>query len=125
MAAQLLASLYDGRGDIQVVDVRNEGSIGELPDDAVVEVPARIDRGGAHPLRLAPLADEIRELVVQVKAYERLAIHAATTGDRGDALAALAANPLVGPYTDPGPLLDAMLEAGRRYLPAFFPTDRT
>jgi len=120
-AAQLLASLYDGRGDIQVVDVRNDGSMADLPDDAVVEVPARIDRDGAHPLPVGALTDEMRDLVLQVKAYERLAIRAARSGDRGDALAALSANPLVGPYTDPEPLLDATLEASRRYLPAFFP----
>jgi 6-phospho-beta-glucosidase len=123
-AAQLLASLLDGRGDVQVVDVRNNGSIPDLPDDAVVEVPARIDEAGAHPLPQAPLVEEMRDLIVRVKAYERLTIRAARTGDRDDALAALAANPLVGPYTDPEPLLDALLEAGRRHLPAFFPTDR-
>ena len=122
-AAQLLASLHDGRGDTQVVDVRNDGSVGELPSDAVVEVAARIDRGGAHPLSQAPLPDEMRDLVLTVKAYERLTIKAARTGNRADALAALAANPLVGPYTDPEPLLDAILDANRRHLPAFFPAD--
>ena len=123
-AAQLLASLHDGRGDVQVVDVRNDGSIPGLSHDAVVEVPARVDRDGAHPLPQTPLPDEMADLVGRVKAYERLTIRAARTGDRGDALAALSANPLVGPYTDPRPLLDAMLEAGRRHLPAFFPGDR-
>jgi len=63
----------------------------------------------------------MRDLVVRVKAYERLAIRAARSGDRADALAALSANPLVGPYTDAEPLLDATLESSRRYLPAFFP----
>ncbi len=123
-AAQLLASLNDGLGDVQVVDVRNDGSLAELPDDAVVEVPARIDRDGAHPLPQAPMLDEMRDLVVEVKAYERLTIKAARSGNRLDALAALASNPLVGPYTDPEPLLDVLLDAGRRHLPAFFPNDR-
>ena len=49
-AAQLIASLHDGAGDVQVVDVRNDGAIPDLPADAVVEIPARIDRDGAHPL---------------------------------------------------------------------------
>ena len=39
-AAQLMASLHDGAGDIQVVDTRNHGALPGLPDDAVVEVPA-------------------------------------------------------------------------------------
>jgi 6-phospho-beta-glucosidase len=120
VAAQLLASLHDGRGDVQVVDVRNDGSLPGLPDDDVVEIPARIDRDGAHPLPQAPMPDEMRDLVLQVKRYEHLTVKAAVSGDRGEALAALAANPLVGPYTDPEPLLDALLEANRRFLPAFF-----
>ena len=55
-AAQLIASLHDGAGDIQVVDVRNDGALPDLPDSAVVEVPCRVDRDGAHPLPQAPLA---------------------------------------------------------------------
>ena len=31
-AAQLIASLHDGAGDVQVVDVRNDGAIPDLPD---------------------------------------------------------------------------------------------
>lgn len=120
-AAQLLASLHDGRGDVQVVDLRNGGTLSPLPDDAVVEVPARIDRDGAHPISQAPLAKEMEELVTQVKAYERLTVQAARSGDRGDAMRALSANPLVGPGVDPGSLLTAILEANRAFLPAFFP----
>ena len=119
-AAQLMASLHDGRGDIQVVDTRNEGALPDLPADAVVEVPARIDRDGAHSLRLEPLAPELHDLVVRVKGYERLAIEAARGGDRSVALAALEANPLVGDRSIAEPVLDALLAANRGYLPRFF-----
>jgi len=44
-AAQLMASLHAGTGDTQIVDVRNDGALPELADDAVVEVPARIATG--------------------------------------------------------------------------------
>ena len=117
-AAQLIASLHDGRGDIQVVDVRNGGAIPDLPHDAVVEIPARIDRDGAHPLPLAALAAEQRGLVQAVKAYEELTIRAATHGDRRSALLALGANPLVGAEVA-APLFDALLEANRVHLPRF------
>ena len=120
-AAQLIASLNDGAGDVQVVDVRNDGALRDLPDDAVVEVPARIDRDGAHPLPLAPLAPELRGLVQQVKAFEQLTIAAARTGDEATALRALMANPLVARWSVARPLLDALLEANQRYLPRFYP----
>ncbi len=119
-AAQLIASLHDGAGDIQVVDVRNDGALPDLPDAAVVEIPCRVDRDGAHPLPLAPLAPEMRGLVQAAKAYEELAVAAAMSGDRRTALRALIANPLVGAEVA-GPLLDALLDANRAYLPRFFP----
>src|SRR5581483_10589403 len=54
-AAQLVASLHSGTGDVQVVNVVNGGALPDLAADAVVEIPARIDRDGAHPVSLAPL----------------------------------------------------------------------
>jgi len=118
-AAQLIASLHDGAGDIQVVDVRNDGALPDLPDAAVIEVACRVDRDGAHPLPLAPLAPEIRGLVQSAKAYEELAVEAAMSGDRRTALRALIANPLVGAEVAE-PVLEALLDANRAYLPRFF-----
>ena len=122
-AAALIASLHAGTGDVQVVDVRNDGALPGLPDDAVVEVPARVDAGGARPLPLAPLAPELLGLVQQAKAYERLAVQAAVSGDRTVALKALLANPLVRDYDVAAPLLDALLAANRAHLPRFFGRD--
>ena len=118
-AAQLIASLHDGAGDLQVVDVRNDGALPDLPASAVVEIPARIDRDGAHPISLGPLAPEMRGLVQAAKAYEELAVAAAISGDRRTALRAMIANPIVG-WEVAEPLLDALLEANRQYLPRFF-----
>ncbi|TAK01354.1 MAG: 6-phospho-beta-glucosidase [Chloroflexota bacterium] len=125
-AAQLIASLHDGRGDVQVVDIRNGNGRGaralpDLPDTAVVEVPARITREGAVPSPQAPLAPEMRGLVQAVKAYEELAVSAARTGDPGRALKALLANPIVARWSIAEPLLPALLEANRQHLPRFFP----
>jgi 6-phospho-beta-glucosidase len=118
-AAQLVASLASGTGDAQVVNVRNTGAIPNLADDDVVEVAARIDAEGAHPIPVAPLDLDMLALVQHAKAYERLTIEAAVTGDRSLALRALLANPL-GPDADAASgLLDAILDASREYLPRF------
>jgi 6-phospho-beta-glucosidase len=120
-AAALVASLHAGTGDVQVVNVRNAGAIPNLPDDDIVEIPARIDREGAHPEPTAPLAPEMLGIVQHAKSYEHLAIEAATTGDRTTALKALIANPLVGDYAGAAPLLEALLEANGPFLPRFSP----
>ena len=120
-AAQLIASLHADTGDVQVVDVRNDGALPELPDDAVVEIPAKVGAEGARAERLDPLQPEMLGLVQQVKAYERLTVKAAIDGDREAALKALLANPLVARFNVARPLLDALLEANRAHLPRFFP----
>jgi 6-phospho-beta-glucosidase len=123
-AAQLVQGLTVGAAEPQVVDLRNDGAIAELRADDVVEVPATIGPAGARPQPQRPMPDEVRQLALAAKAYERLAVRAARSGDRADALQALAANPLVAGRIDPEPLLDALLDANRDYLPAFFPTPR-
>jgi 6-phospho-beta-glucosidase len=95
-ATALIASLHAGTGDVQVVDVRNEGTIAGLADDDVVELPARVGVDGAAPLPQRPLAPELLGLVQHVAAYERLAAEAAVTRDPVTARKALLAHPLVG-----------------------------
>ena len=82
-----------------------------------MEVPARIDRDGAHPIAQPPLAPEMRGLVQRAKAYEELAVvrrPAATGGRLG-----LLANPLVPDLRAAEGLLGAILETNAAVLPRF------
>lgn len=119
-AVRLITSLHVGTGDVQVVDVRNDGAIPGLPDDAVVEVPCVVDRDGAHPLPQRPLPPDMSGLVEHCKAYERLAVEAAVTGSRAAMIRALLVNPFVGQYPRAEELADALLTANRGFLPRFF-----
>jgi 6-phospho-beta-glucosidase len=97
-ATRLVASLASADEAVHVVDVRNGTAVAGLADDDVVELPARVDGAGAHPLPQRPLAPELLGLVQHVAAYERLAAEAAITGSRSVARRALLAHPLVGPW---------------------------
>jgi 6-phospho-beta-glucosidase len=108
-ATQLVASLAADRGDVQVVDVRNGGTLAGLADDDVVELPARIGSGGPVPVPQRPLAPELLGLVQHVAAYERLAASAAATGDREIARLALMTNPLVREYRLAHSMLERLL----------------
>ena len=118
-AAALVTSLLTGDGALHYVDLGNSGTITGLPDEAVVEVLATVDRSGAHAEPVAPLAPELLGLVQAVTAYEVLTIEAARSGDRSTALRALVAHPLVRQWETVVPMLDAILDAGRAYLPQF------
>jgi 6-phospho-beta-glucosidase len=119
-AVRLMASLHADTGDVQVVDVRNDGALPGLPDDAVVEVPCRVDTDGAHPLPQRALPPEMLGLVQHVKAYEHLAVEAASRGSRDAVVRALLANPLVGRFPPAAELADELLAANRNLLPLFF-----
>ncbi|MEP7115489.1 MAG: 6-phospho-beta-glucosidase, partial [Ilumatobacteraceae bacterium] len=118
-AVQLLASLWNDTGDIQVVDVRNNGALPELPDDAVVEIPCAINRAGATPTVFTGLHRATGGLVGAVAAYERLAAEAAVTGDRETAFLALLAHPLISQIKPAEQLLNDLLAANAAHLPRF------
>lgn len=78
-----------------ILNVRNQGTIASLPDDAVVEVSALVDANGVHPLSAAAPDLHQAGLMAQVKEVERHTIRAAVTGSRTEALRAFALHPLV------------------------------
>lgn len=120
VAVNLMTSIYNNKGDIQTVNVRNNGIIKCLPDDASVEVNAIIDADGAHPLPLTSQpTPQIRGLLQVVKAYEELTVEAAIHGDYNIALQALCLHPLVGSSTAAKQVLDGLLAAHKSYLPQF------
>jgi 6-phospho-beta-glucosidase len=115
-ATALIASLSAGTGDVQVVDVRNDGALSGLQDDDVVELPARIGPDGAVPLPQEPLAPELLGLVQHVAAYERLVAEAAVTRDPVTARKALLTHPLIGQDDLSGTLLETLLAEDSRRL---------
>lgn len=115
-----MTAIYNNKGDIQTVNVRNNGIIACLPDDASVEVNAIIDAQGAHPIALtAQPGPQIRGLLQVVKAYEELTVEAAVHGDYNLALQALCIHPLVGSAAIAKRVLNELLTAHKDYLPQF------
>ena len=79
--------------------LRNNGTLPFLPDDAVIEVPARSDGTGAQRrCRSPPLDPLYAGLIAHVTAYEDLALDAALHGGRDRVFKALLAHPLVGQF---------------------------
>ena len=119
-ACNLISSLYNDKGDIQVVYTLNNGAISNLPDDVAVEVSCVITKDGPKPISVGPLPIQVVGLIQQLKAFEILTTNAAVTGDYNDALVAMSINPLVQSEITAKKILDEMLEAHKKYLPQFF-----
>ncbi|QKI80899.1 6-phospho-beta-glucosidase [Kroppenstedtia eburnea] len=123
-ACSLIHSIHNDTGDIQPVNVRNNGTIAGIPPESAVEVNCVITREGPRPLTVGELPVAVRGLVQQIKSFERVAIEAAVTGDYHQALLAMTINPLVPSDTVAKQILDEMLEAHRDHLPQFFRENR-
>jgi 6-phospho-beta-glucosidase len=94
-AIGLVGSLAGGDGAVHVVDIRNGDTVEGMAGDDVVEVPARVDRDGAHALPQPAVAPELLGLMQHVAAYERLAAQAAVGGDIALVRKALLTHPLI------------------------------
>jgi 6-phospho-beta-glucosidase len=116
-AVDLVASLLADRGDVQIVNLRNSGTLPFLPEDAVIEVPARIGHSGAVAEAVAPVDPLYAGLIGHVSAYEHLALEAAVHGGRDRMFRALLAHPLIGQVDLADRLTELLLEANARYLP--------
>jgi 6-phospho-beta-glucosidase len=120
LATQLIDSHYNDLGQIHTVNVRNNGAVADWPADWVLEMPAKVDKAGIHPLPADPLPPTCFGLIAAVKMYEILTVQAAVHGDRDAAYQALLAHPL-GPSADKvQEVLDDMLETNKQWLPQFF-----
>ncbi|GAP05764.1 MAG TPA: 6-phospho-beta-glucosidase [Anaerolinea thermolimosa] len=120
LATRVINAHYNDLGQVEIVNVRQNGAVSDYPSDWVMELPCRIDRAGIHPLPAQPLPLACFGLVAQVKAYELLTVEAAVHGDRKAAYQALLAHPLGPEVPEIQAVLDDLLHTNRPYLPQFF-----
>ncbi|MGW0207963.1 6-phospho-beta-glucosidase [Streptomyces sp. NPDC003233] len=95
VALALMRAIARDERTTLILNVRNGNTLSVLDGDAVIEVPCRVDAGGAHPVAVAPLPDHATGLVCSVKAVEREVLAAAESGSRQTAVKAFALHPLV------------------------------
>lgn len=115
-AIELLSGLVGDTRQTRVVNVRNEGALPFLPDDHVVEVPARVGAAGFEVLPIEPVDADIRGLISAVAGYERLALDAAVHGSREAVLRAMQAHPLVLQFDRAEKLTELLIAHNRDHL---------
>ncbi|OXS53084.1 alpha-glucosidase/alpha-galactosidase [Cohnella sp. CIP 111063] len=118
----IIESLETGRVYRGHFNVRNNGVIDNLPDDAIIEAPGYVDRNGVSmplvgKLPLGPAA--VCNVSISV---QRLAVEAAVNGDDKLLRQAFMMDPLVGAVCNPNEIwqmVDEMLVAQERWLPQY------
>jgi alpha-galactosidase len=98
----------------------NLGVVPNLPDDAILELPAAATATGFRPLQILDFPDPLAAIINRKLTATRLTVEAALTGDRKLLVEALLAD---GAVTDPEvarQMMEDLLAAHRQHLPNFF-----
>jgi alpha-galactosidase len=101
------------------VNLPNDGCISNLPDDAVVELPALVNGRGVHGIHIGALPEGLAATLRQQIDIQMLVVEASMKGDRNAALQALLLDPTVHSYAQAKYMLDELLRVHAHYLPQF------
>ena len=104
------------------MNLPNVGQVSNLPHGAIVETFGQIDQTGAGAMTFGALPAGVQTVLAHHVNQQEMTVQAALTGDRTVALQVLLNDPLSGRLSidQARHMLQAMLEANRRYLPQFF-----
>jgi alpha-galactosidase len=119
-AFPIIVSMVDNRRElIEAVNITNNGIIPNLPDWAVVEVPAVAGADGIKGVRLGALPRGVAALLNTQVHVQDLVIEAAVHGSRELALESMLADPVVQSADAAEKCLDELLSVHAPYLPQF------
>ena len=100
-----------------LVMVENNGAVSNLPDDAMVEIPAYITDRGPEPVRVGEIKTFYKGLIEQQEAVEKLIVEAAIENSYEKALMAFTMSKTVPSLFTAKKILDDMIEANKGYWP--------
>jgi 6-phospho-beta-glucosidase len=117
LGIDVMDAIYNDRKEVWYVNVPNHGSLPDFPDDLVVETVGFVDRNGVTPLAMGHLPRHVVGLVKMLGEYQALAAEAAWSGNRTDAIRALASHPLVYSLHTAEAIYDELAAAHQHLLP--------
>lgn len=98
------------------LNVPNGDAIAGMAAGDVIEVTCNVDGSGVQPIHIGEIPEAPYLLMRTVKYYERLAVEAILQRDKGRAVEAMAAHPLVGSYALARTLVEDYLSAHREHV---------
>ena len=102
----------------KAVNVPNDDfAVANLPEDAIVEVPAIVDAGGIHPVEVGPLPEAIAAMCRSQISIQKLLVAAYRERSRDLLLQALLLDPIVDSVSRARLLIDEMLVIEEDFLP--------
>jgi alpha-galactosidase len=119
LSALIMESLACGvRHELAAVNVPNRGAMPDLPDSAVVELPAISDSSGLRPVPMKPLPEAIAAMLRLQASINKLLVEAFAEKSKGKLIQAILLDPGTSSYRATVALVDEMLEVQKDLLPA-------
>ena len=115
-ATDIIESMWGNLGKKFYINSPNRGAVGNLPDDAFLELLCDLDLNGSRPRPVGDMPRGLLGLTQQVLDTHELTVEAATTCDRKILLRALATDPLVNNLSDAKHIMEELLESERDHL---------
>lgn len=123
-AELIIAAIVNNKHSYEAaVNLPNRGYIANLPEDAIVEVPAVVSASGIHGIGVGKMPEPAAELCRRQITVAEMVVEAAVKGDKDIALQALTLDPMIDDPDIARKLLNDYFEAQKEYLPQFF-TDK-
>lgn len=106
-----LIQALESRTDKELIlCVRNQDSIRDLPEEASVEIPAKVSKKGVQPRKVGSCPRFLKGLFLSIKESDRLIVEAVRHRSYEYALQALAINPFVPSVDTARKFLDRILQ---------------
>ncbi|ANJ91586.1 glycoside hydrolase [Serratia plymuthica] len=115
VAIDILEAVNNGQQKRVVVSMQNNDTLDFLHPEDVIEISCELSNAGIHPVKMRDIPDTQKNLIAQVKEYERLAVAAILEGNRQKAIKALMVHPLVNSYSLAKTLVEEYLQAHHPY----------
>lgn len=103
--------------ELAAVNITNDGYIPGLPDDAVVEVPATVNKEGLHPFKMERLPEGVLALLRPQCSINQLLVEAYAEQSRNKLLQALLLDPTCHSYRSAIDLINEMCDLQKEVLP--------
>ena len=118
LAIPIMEGLASGHEqDLGAVNVTNRGAVPGLPEDAIVEVPARVDARGVHPQSMPRLPEPVLALLRTQCSINSLLVEAFDKGCRQKLLQALLLDPATHSYRSAAGLIPELCRLQADVLP--------
>lgn len=111
----IASSIINDKRERYIINVMNNGAIGNFNHDAVVEVPCYVGAHGIEPVSVGYIPQFHKSLMEAQKGYEKLAVEACLEGSKEKAMQAILLNKTVPSYRVGKALFDDLLEINKPY----------